>query len=95
MESIVTQKGTDSSIFNEKTCECGIINKELKLSDRVWECKSCGRVNERDFLAARNIKKFALKDYSGVECTEEPVEMSTLVESMKQEAQPIGSAVGG
>lgn len=51
--------------------------------------------NERDFLAARNIKKFALKDYSGVECTVEPVEMSTLVESMKQEAQLIGSAVGG
>lgn len=80
---------------SSKTCECGIINKELKLSDRVWECKSCGRVNERDFLAARNIKKFALKDYSGVERTEEPVEMPTIVESMKQEAQPIGSAVGG
>lgn len=80
---------------SSKTCECGSINKELKLSDRIWECKSCGRVNERDFLAARNIKKFALKDYSGVECTVEPVEMSTLVESMKQEAQPIAFGVGG
>ena len=47
------------------------------------------------FLASRNIKKFALKDYLGVECAVEPVEMSTLVESMNQEAQPIGSAVGG
>ena len=80
---------------SSKTCECGVINKDLKLSDRVWECKSCGRVNERDLLAANNIKKFALKDYSGVECTVEPVEMLALVESMKQEAQPIGSAVGG
>jgi putative transposase len=80
---------------SSKTCECGSINNELTLSDRIWECKSCGRVNERDFLAARNIKKFALKDYSGVECTVEPVEMSTLVESMKQEAQPIASGVGG
>ena len=80
---------------SSKTCECGSINKELKLSDRIWECKSCGRVNERDFLAARNIKKFALKDYSGVECTVEPVEMSTLVETMKQEAQPIAFGVGG
>ena len=80
---------------SSKTCECGVINKELKLSDRVWECKSCERVNERDHLAARNIKKFALKDYSGAESTVEPVEMSALVESMKQEAHPIGSAVGG
>ncbi len=80
---------------SSKTCECGAINKGLKLSDRIWECKSCGRVNNRDFLASRNVKKFALKDYSGVECTVEPVEMSALVESMKQEAQPIGYAVGG
>ena len=80
---------------SSKTCECGSINKELTLSDRVWECKSCGRVNERDFLAARNIKKFALKENSGQGLPEEPVEMSTLVESVKQEAQPIGFAVGG
>lgn len=71
---------------SSKTCECGVINKDLKLSDRVWECKSCGRVNERDLLAANNIKKFALKESSGQELPVEPVEMSTLVESTKQEA---------
>jgi len=66
------------------------------LSDRVWKCKSCGQVNEQDLLAARNIKKFALyKEQSGQELSVEPVEMSALVESVKQEAQPIGSAVGG
>ena len=81
---------------SSKTCECGTINKDLKLSDRIWECKSCGLVNERDVLAARNIKKFALyKENSGQELSVEPVEMSTLVESMKQEAQPISFAVGG
>lgn len=81
---------------SSKTCECGKINKDLKLSDRVWECKSCGQVNERDLLAARNIKKFALyKEQSGQELSVEPVEMSTLVESMKQEAQHIASGVGG
>ena len=80
---------------SSKTCECGVINKELTLSDRIWECKSCGRVNERDLLAAKNIKKFALNNYSGQELSVEPVEMSTLVESMKQEAQPIASGVGG
>ena len=81
---------------SSKTCECGTINKDLKLSDRIWECKSCGLVNERDVLAARNIKKFALyKENSGQELSVEPVEMSTLVESMKQEAQSISFAVGG
>lgn len=81
---------------SSKTCECGSINRELKLSDRVWKCKSCGQVNERDFLAARNIKKFALyKEKSGQELPVEPVEMSTLVEPMKQEADPISFAVGG
>lgn len=88
-------KSSGSYIFWDCVCECGSINKELTLSDRVWECKSCGQVNERDLLAAKNIKKFALKDFSGQELSEEPVEMSTLVESVKQEAQHIGFAVGG
>ncbi len=78
---------------SSKTCECGKINKDLKLSDRTWECE-CGKVMERDLNAARNIKKFALKDYSGQELSVEPVEMLTLVESVKQEVKPIGSAVG-
>ena len=80
---------------SSKTCECGVINKDLKLSDRVWECKSCNRVNQRDLLAANNIKKFAINNISGQVLSEEPVESPTLVGAMKQEAQPIGSAVGG
>lgn len=49
-----------------------------------------------DVLAARNIKKFALyKENSGQELPVEPVEMSTLVESVKQEARPIASGVDG
>lgn len=47
-------------------------------------------------VGLRNIKKFALyKDFSGQELSVEPVEMSALVESMKQEAHPIASGVGG
>jgi len=81
---------------SSKTCECGTINKDLKLSDRVWECNSCGQVNERDLLAARNIKKFALyKEKSGQELSVEPVESPTLVGTMKQEAHPIAYGVGG
>jgi putative transposase len=47
----------DRFFASSKTCECGVKNKDLKLSDRVWTCKSCGRVNQRDLLAANNILK--------------------------------------
>lgn len=40
-------------------CTCGIINKELKLSDRVWTCKSCNITHDRDVLASNNIKRMA------------------------------------
>lgn len=60
---------------SSKMCGCGVINKELKLSDRIWTCKSCGSINDRDGLAAKNILKFALNPknkttdgMSGVAC---------------------------
>ena len=41
--------------WTSKTCSnCGTIKKDLKLSDRVYEC-SCGLVLDRDLNAARNI----------------------------------------
>lgn len=40
---------------SSKTCGCGAINKELKLSDREWRCPTCGVVNQRDLLASKNI----------------------------------------
>jgi len=43
---------------SSKTCnECGSINQDLKLSDRVWICKNCGCVIDRDYNAAKNIKE--------------------------------------
>ena len=44
---------------SSRACICGYINKELKLSQRVWTCPKCGRVHQRDLLAANNIKRFA------------------------------------
>ena len=44
---------------SSKMCGCGIINKELKLSDRIWTCKSCNTTHNRDLLSANNIKHFA------------------------------------
>ena len=44
---------------SSKMCSCGYIYKDLKLSQRVWTCPSCGRRNQRDLLAANNIKEIA------------------------------------
>ena len=44
---------------SSKTCSCGYVYKDLKLSQRVWTCPNCGRTNQRDLLAANNIKAFA------------------------------------
>ena len=43
---------------SSKTCSnCGLINDNLKLSDRTWVCLGCGTVHDRDFNAAKNIKR--------------------------------------
>ncbi|MEM1095241.1 MAG: transposase [Bacteroidota bacterium] len=42
---------------SSKTCsECGEVNKDLALSDRVWRCGGCGAVHDRDVNAAINIR---------------------------------------
>lgn len=40
---------------SSKTCTCGYVNKELRLSDRKWVCPHCGATHDRDLLAANNI----------------------------------------
>ena len=35
---------------------CGSKNDDLTLSQRIWECKECGSVNDRDLNAALNIR---------------------------------------
>lgn len=45
---------------SSKTCSrCGSIKKDLKLSDRVYKCPSCGLEIDRDFNAARNLERLA------------------------------------
>ena len=78
---------------SSKMCSCGVINKDLKLSDRIWTCNSCGVKHDRDYLAANNIKRFAfinLKNTAGIvginACGDEG-----LPSSEKQEAHtPLG-----
>ena len=41
---------------SSKTCsKCGYIHKDLKLSERKWQCPNCGSYHDRDYNAAVNI----------------------------------------
>ena len=51
----VTVHKIDRFYASSKTCTCGHVNKDLKLSDRKWICPICGAVHDRDYLAANNI----------------------------------------
>lgn len=68
---------------SSKMCNCGVVNKGLKLSDRKWTCENCGETHDRDKLAANNIKKFAfvnIKNTAGIvginACGDESVDSS-------------------
>lgn len=58
----VTIHKIDKWYPSSKTCECGCINKGLSLRDRTWVCPSCGAVNDRDVLAARNILRKGISE---------------------------------
>ena len=47
---------------SSKMCSCGHVYRGLKLSEREWVCPKCGSVNDRDLLAACNIKRFGLQE---------------------------------
>lgn len=73
---------------SSKLCTCGAINNDLKLSDREWDCLSCGAHHDRDTLAANNIVDFAIKNYikhSGQGMAGEGVELLTLVGAKKRQ----------
>lgn len=44
---------------SSKLCSnCGCINKNLKLSDRIYICPECGNVIDRDYQAALNLRAY-------------------------------------
>ena len=47
---------------SSKSCECGYIHNKLKLSDRSWVCPICGKINDRDLNAAKNILRKGISE---------------------------------
>lgn len=58
----VTVHKIDRWYASSKTCNCGDVNEELKLSDRVWTCAKCGEVHQRDLHAANNILRKGISE---------------------------------
>ena len=45
---------------SSKTCiACGHVKTKLRLSERIYHCKSCGNEIDRDLQAAINLKRYA------------------------------------
>ncbi len=77
---------------SSKMCSCGVINKELKLSQREWTCNSCGKTHNRDLLASYNIKKFAFVKNNTVGTTEIKAcgDMNKVTYSAQEAPYPLG-----
>ena len=51
----------DKYFPSSKTCSCcGSIKRDLRLSDRVYECRDCGFVIDRDENAALNLMRYTV-----------------------------------
>ena len=47
---------------SSKRCNCcGNIKKDLKLKDRIYKCKKCGLIIDRDYNASLNIRDESLR----------------------------------
>jgi putative transposase len=71
---------------SSKTSDCGYVHKDLTLQDRVWTCPQCGNSYDRDIQAAKNIKKFALRDNVSGTDTKTRIELPTKVGVLTCEA---------
>ena len=51
---------------SSKECyDCGYINKDLSLKDRIWICPNCGKIHHRDWNAADNIHRVGTSTLAG------------------------------
>ena len=69
---------------SSRLCPCGVVNKDLTLKDREWDCAACGRHHDRDLLAAQNIKHFGLLRQNNVGLEESEI--------TPEETAPLGAS---
>lgn len=75
----------DTFYPSSKTCNnCGFINKNLKLNNRIFECPICGHKECRDLNAAKNILKFNTEELPEINASGQKINRS-LVERRKIE----------
>lgn len=76
----------DRFFASSKTCSCcGKIKKDLKLSERIFNCDGCGFRIDRDLNAAINVKNYT-ESYSVKACGELYKPENNFGNSLKQEA---------
>ena len=78
----------DRWFASSKTCSgCGVKKKTLTLSQRSYNCESCGLSLDRDLNAAINLTQYPTASYAGVACgaANNPSDLSDGV-ATKQEA---------
>lgn len=63
-------------------CICGSIKQNLKLSDRVYKCDSCGNIIDRDINASINLEKFVNKSVGLVQSEFTPMDLTALLDDL-------------
>jgi putative transposase len=75
---------------SKKCSHCDFLNKEMPLSVRDWQCKSCNSLHDRDVNAAKNLRSYYTGSSPGIYACGDSSgggtgNWSTSHESMKQE----------
>ncbi|MCZ6157018.1 zinc ribbon domain-containing protein, partial [Campylobacter ureolyticus] len=63
-------------------CVCGNIKQDLTLKDRVYKCKSCGNIIDRDLNASINLHKFANETVGIVNSEFTPMDLTALLDDL-------------
>lgn len=63
-------------------CICGNIKQDLKLSNRVYKCDSCGNIIDRDINASINLNKFVNNKVGLVQSEFTPMDLTALLNDL-------------
>ena len=76
----------DQFYASSKTCRgCGKVNKDLKLSDRIFVCPKCGFTEDRDVQAAKNLTEVYINRVGSASpelLKNKPVDLTALLDDL-------------